>query len=66
MTDRPVDMSPEAVARRLEALRQLYRLGQSLKAARHLGPVRRSGADVSPAPRRGQWRFARTEIAAWV
>ncbi len=34
-----VDMSEAAVGRRLEAMGQLYRLGQSLKTARWMGPV---------------------------
>jgi hypothetical protein len=34
-----VDMSPEAVARRLAILASLYRLGRSLGTARVLGPV---------------------------
>ena len=43
--ERAVDMSPEAVARRLRELAELYRLGLSLAKARILGPVR------SPKPR---------------
>lgn len=38
-TRNPVDMSPEAIARRLETVRQLYRLMQSLRSVRILGPV---------------------------
>ena len=34
-----VDMSPEAIDRRLRDLAQLYRLGCSLKEARRLGKV---------------------------
>lgn len=34
-----VDMSPEAVARRLRRLAGLYRLARSLAKARILGPV---------------------------
>ncbi len=36
---RQVDMSPEAIAERLEGLRALYRLGASLARARPLGRV---------------------------
>jgi hypothetical protein len=49
MSDVRVDMSPEAVARRLEAMAQLHRLGLSLKAARHLGPVAAVGAGTEGA-----------------
>jgi hypothetical protein len=40
--DRPakVDMSPEAIDRRLRKLAQLYRLGLSLSKARRIGKVR--------------------------
>jgi hypothetical protein len=34
-----VDMSPEAIAARLEALGALYRLSMSLKTAKRLGRV---------------------------
>lgn len=34
-----VDMSPEAIARRLERLDQLFRLGQSLRGARRISPA---------------------------
>ncbi|HEY3806196.1 MAG TPA: hypothetical protein VGL61_26515 [Kofleriaceae bacterium] len=39
MTTRDVDMSPEAVARRLAILAGLYRLARSLKHARIIGPA---------------------------
>jgi len=35
----PVDMSPQAVARRLRILASLYRLARSLKHARIIGPA---------------------------
>lgn len=35
---RVVDMSPEAIARRLAQLEQLFRLGLSLRKARRIGP----------------------------
>lgn len=39
-SDRPkVDMSPEAVSRRLRELGQLYRLGMSLQKAKRIGKV---------------------------
>jgi hypothetical protein len=41
----PVDMSPEAVRRRLEEMAQLYELWLSLKKARFVGP-----GDPPPAP----------------
>jgi hypothetical protein len=34
-----VDMSPEAIGRRLRELSQLYRLGMSLQKARRIGKV---------------------------
>ena len=46
MAEVTVDMSPEAVARRLEAMAQLHRLGLSLKAARRLGPAQGVGAQT--------------------
>lgn len=39
MSGEPVDMSPEAVARRLRRLAGLYRLARSLKQARVIGPA---------------------------
>lgn len=47
MSSEPVDMSPEAIARRLRALAGLYRLARSLKQARILGPV-------EPVPDQGE------------
>ena len=38
MKREPVDMSPEAIAARLEELRALYRLASSLKRARRIKP----------------------------
>ena len=38
----PVDMSPEAIARRLEDVRQLHRLMQALPKFQFVGPVRAS------------------------
>ena len=40
-SDRPpkVDMSPEAIGRRLRELGQLYRLGMSLQKAKRIGKV---------------------------
>jgi len=35
----PVDMSPEAIDRRLRELSDLYDFGKELKKIRHLGPV---------------------------
>lgn len=35
---RTVDMSPDAIARRLARLEQLFRLGLSLRTARRIGP----------------------------
>ena len=35
----PVDMSPDAIARRLEDMRQLYKLMQELKKFERVGPV---------------------------
>lgn len=35
----PIDMSPDAIARRLETVRQLYRLWLSLADVRLIGPV---------------------------
>jgi hypothetical protein len=47
MSGEPVDMSPEAVARRLRRLAGLYRLARSLKQARILGPVE-PAAEATP------------------
>lgn len=38
MRTREVDMSPDAIARRLARLEQLFRLGLSLRKARRVGP----------------------------
>lgn len=48
-SDRPpgVDMSPEAIDRRLSELGQLYELGMSLQKARRIGKV---GAPAPAAP----------------
>jgi len=35
-----VDMSPEAIDRRMRELAQLYRLGMRIRSARRLGKVR--------------------------
>lgn len=49
-SDRPkVDMSPEAVSRRLRELGQLYRLGMSLQKARRIGKVE-SPAQAAETP----------------
>jgi hypothetical protein len=47
MSSEPVDMSPEAIARRLHQLAGLYRLARSLKQARILGPVE-PAAEAAP------------------
>ena len=49
MSDEPIDMSPEAVARRLRTLAGLYRLARSLKKARIIGPAE---PDTGADPRR--------------
>lgn len=41
----PVDMSPTAVARRHEEMRQLYKLVMYLRGARVLGPVKPERTD---------------------
>lgn len=37
-SNRAIDMSPEAIGRRLARLEQLFQLGLSLRAARRIGP----------------------------
>jgi len=49
MSGEPIDMSPEAIARRLRKLAGLYRLARSLKKTRVLGPVE---PDVRTEPER--------------
>jgi hypothetical protein len=44
MSRDPVDMSPAAIARRLEILASLYRLARSLATARVIGPVESTAA----------------------
>ena len=44
------DMSPEAVAARLEDLASLYELGMSLRDARVVGPAESSGGVGLRAP----------------
>jgi len=39
MTSRDIDMSPDALGRRLEEIRALYRLMMHLRQARLVGPV---------------------------
>ena len=51
------DMSPQAIARRLDLVGELWRLWRTLRAARRIGPVEppsiaRTGAD--PRPERGR------------
>jgi hypothetical protein len=41
-----VDMSPEAIVRRLQEVAALYRLGLAIARARRIGPV--SGKGASP------------------
>jgi hypothetical protein len=59
-TASPVDMSPAAVARRLETVRALYKLCQSLKHAgraaglHHRGPVAPSLTGPTPDPGTGE------------
>ena len=50
---RTVDMSAEAITRRLEVVRSLYRLMQSLRTVRILGPVEalNGAAAREPEPR---------------
>jgi hypothetical protein len=43
----PVDLSPEAIDRRLRDLGQLYRLGKAITGARWLGTVRELGLEES-------------------
>lgn len=49
-----VDMSPEAIGRRLRELGQLYALGMSLQKARKIGkvgePVRAAGESTKECP----------------
>lgn len=49
MASRTVDMSPEAVSRRLEELAQRYEMTLSLKRARVVGPLP-SAVDRGPPP----------------
>jgi hypothetical protein len=55
MASRTVDMSPEAVSRRLEELAQRYEMALSPKRARVIGPARAAGrsgrSSGQPAPR---------------
>jgi hypothetical protein len=54
MSADPVDMSPAAVARRLQILASLYRLARSLSSARIIGPVETSDVrEVDRARRDG-------------
>jgi hypothetical protein len=51
-SDRPkVDMSPEAVSRRLRDLGQLYRLGMSLQKAKKIGKVGVSAQAAETPPK---------------
>ncbi len=38
----PVDMSPEAIAQRLEELADLYEFWKSIRTANYIGPVEKS------------------------
>ena len=49
---KPVDMSPEAVALRIEELSQLYELTQSLLTAQDLGPCNPGNGEGEREPSR--------------
>ncbi len=53
-----VDMSPEAIDRRMRTLSELWEFGQSLKGARRLGRTRdlKAGASLRNAKGDGQER----------
>jgi hypothetical protein len=53
-SERPskVDMSPEAIGRRLRELGQLYKLGMSLKKARRIGKVEELQQAVEEPPKK--------------
>jgi hypothetical protein len=46
-----VDMSPEAIDRRLRELGQLYELGMSLQKARRIGKVETTAQTVASPPK---------------
>lgn len=47
-----VDMSPEAVGRRLRELGQLYRLGMSLQKAKRIGKVGEPALEAETPPKK--------------
>ena len=51
MSRKPVDMSPEAIDRRLRIMGGLYRFARSLKKARILGPAEpAANTELPPQP----------------